>query len=294
MKTNDWGFSFSESFLKKLTDLNKIQPSLFGSAISEVWRNSIPKTNFADLTACLNAYMDIPKFSIDTTIPASALLDFSEKIKTWQSTVAPITIDSSLPLVDQTKLSSTWNISIATTMAKSDWSWISDVFAETRIGSSAESPVVLEEENEKSLSSDIRDEIAADVSEILSSPEDISVVSRSKYLRWKERNPGAAAFFIEVLLPLLSILLSFFQILQAHPVKETRVYEQPSSTANVVCNISIDQDVFLVGDAPYYYEIEVIDPDTGETIRGFAYKGNFVEEPLSEQEQDEDDLNATE
>ena len=73
--------------------------------------------------------------------------------------------------------------------------------------------------------------------------------------------------------------------------KDARVYEEPTSTSNVVYNISVAQNVTIVGDAPYFYEVEFPDPETGETVTGYIYKGNLViidqEEPTTEPEETE-------
>ena len=54
------------------------------------------------------------------------------------------------------------------------------------------------------------------------------------------------------------------------------MYEEPTSTSNVVNNISVEQNVTIIGDAPYFYEVEFVDPETGETVTGYIYKGNLV------------------
>ena len=72
--------------------------------------------------------------------------------------------------------------------------------------------------------------------------------------------------------------------------KDARVYEEPSSKSNVVVNVTVEQHVNIVNVVPYYYEVEITDPETGEVMTGYVYKGNIMlNEPdvASVQEDDE-------
>ena len=73
-----------------------------------------------------------------------------------------------------------------------------------------------------------------------------------------------------------AILNSSWSALIAYANKDTRVYDEPSATSNVVYNINIEQNVTVIGDAKYYYEVEIPDPVTGETVIGYVYKGNLT------------------
>lgn len=77
--------------------------------------------------------------------------------------------------------------------------------------------------------------------------------------------------FLLMLIPLL------FSVWQARPVKDSQVYEEPVSTSNVVYNLTVENTVTVVGDVPYYYEVEFVNPETGEPVTGYIYKGNLTE-----------------
>lgn len=131
---------------------------------------------------------------------------------------------------------------------------------------------------EETLTPEIRAEIAADITEVLSKPEELQSVSQSKYLQWKERNPGFAAFFIQILYPFLLMIIPLLtSIWLARPVKNAQVYEEPTSTSNVVYNVTVENNITVVGDAPYFYKVEFPDPETGELVTGYIYKANLAE-----------------
>ena len=55
---------------------------------------------------------------------------------------------------------------------------------------------------------------------------------------------------------------------------------------NVVINIDVDQNITIVNEVPYYYEIVYTDPETGDEIKGYVYKANVAiepEEPVGEE-----------
>lgn len=137
--------------------------------------------------------------------------------------------------------------------------------------------------------------MAADINQILADPNTMHVASQSKYLQWKERNPGFAAFFLNILFPILLLIADWgFSSWQARSTKDSRVYEEPVSTSSVVYNITVENNITVIGDVPYYYEVEFINPETGELVTGYIYKGNIIAEEQDETELQEEVTEPTE
>lgn len=261
MSKYDWNITMPESILKTQEILNGLAaPAL---AISEVWKNAIPQYDFSGIQAAMSAHLENMKI-ISTQI-------------NQMSSVAK----SVLPLIDTSVYASLVDTqAIKSTLASIDWSWVKDAYAETfdieNDGEQNDSENITSNE----VTPEIRAEIAADISEVLANPDEMQQISQSKYLQWKAKNPGLAAFFIEVLLPILAILVGLAQlgvaIWQARPVKNSQVYEEPTSASNVVCNVTVQNNITVIGDAPYFYKVEIPNPETGELLTGYIYKGNLT------------------
>ena len=259
MNKYSWGFTLPESVFKTQATLNGLAASAL--AMSDAWKAAVPHYDFSGAYAALNAY-----------------LDNYESISRQMAQMSSLA-KSILPLIDTSVFDTLKYASTATkALHDVDWGWVVNAYAkafEDKKSADQEAPVTPTEE---SLTPEMRAEIAADITEVLSNPEEMQAVSQSKYLQWKERNPGFAAFFIELLWPFLLVVLQIAaSIWLARPVKDAQVYEEPTSTSNVVYNVTVENNITVIGDAPYFYKVEFPDPETGELVTGYIYKANLAE-----------------
>lgn len=293
MKNNNWDFIFSESLLKTqkiMEDLRTAQLSASALAMSQAWKLAVPTFKIDGAYAALNEIVARHKEWQNLTVPTDSLAAMA------QSVLAATKVDtinlaaSALELIDTSTFEALRNAASMAALAKADWSWLSEVYveeAETKEEISAPATTVVTDE--------IREEMAEDIKQIVSDPEAMSVASKSKYLEWKARNPGLAAFFIEILLPILLLFADWgFTCWQARATTDAHVYEEPVATSNVVYNITVDNNVTVIGDVPYYYEVEFVDPETGEPMIGYVYKGNLVADESEETVTQEEVPEATE
>lgn len=278
MKENEWNIGFSESVREALEQLNKNQISTSALAMSQAWRAAIPDYKLNGAYTVLNEIVASHKAWCEKVLPSST---FSERMATAYPTLKMEMPSISLSILAQVDTSAfaAFRESISAAMlVKTDWSWLSEV----QIYDSEDET---ENISEEMITQEIRSEIAADITQVLSNPENMEAVSQSKYLQWKARNPGLAALFLEILYPfLLAMIQIFVPIWLARPVKDSQVYEKPTATSNMVCNITIENTVTVIGDVPYYYEIEFVHPETGEMVTGYVYKGNVAAEEAEETE----------
>lgn len=259
MSKYNWEFALPESVLKTQATLNGLAASAL--AMSDAWKAAVPHYDFSGAYAALNAY-----------------LDNYESISRQVAQMSSIA-KSVLPLID-TSVFDTLKYASAATKALQDvdWGWVVNAYAEAFEIRKDDEQKASENIAEETLTPEIRAEIAADITEVLSNPEELQSVSQSKYLQWKERNPGFAAFFIQILYPFLLMIIPLLtSIWLARPVKNAQVYEEPTSTSNVVYNVTVENNITVVGDAPYFYKVEFPDPETGELVTGYIYKANLAE-----------------
>jgi len=317
MSKNEWEFTISESVLnmqKMLDELRFSIPSVeIGKAlqaampvsafktqgildqlsipaleISNALRVAIPEYNFSGISEalqeCTAAFREIPKI----VFPTDALRELAETMQALPKIEIPNFTETILAQID-TSAFTAWK-ECADTFANTDWSWLYEVYEEDT-----------EEAQEMTVDevpSEIRTQIAADITEVLSNPENLHTVSQNKYLEWKNKRPENAALFWQTLCQIIQtimVILTFgVNIWQAFTNKDSRVYEEPATTSTVVYNITINNPVTVIGDVPYYYEVEFPNPETGELIRGYISKRNLTADATEDIELQEDETEATE
>ena len=278
LKDNDWNFIYSESFSKTMEMLRKVQLPASALAMSDAWKLAVPTFKIDGAYAALGEIAARHKEWQNLIVQTDSLAAVA------QSVLAATRVDtinlaaSALELIDTSTLASLRNTaSMAAALAKADWSWLSQVYAEGAEMKKISAPATT------AVTDEIRAEMAEDIKQIVSDPEAMSVASKSKYLEWKARNPGLAAFFIEILFPILLLFADWGNnYWQARTTTDARVYEEPAATSNVVYNITVENNVTVIGDVPYYYEVEFINPETGEPMIGYVYKGNLVADESEE------------
>ena len=101
--------------------------------------------------------------------------------------------------------------------------------------------------------------------------------------QWSETHPVVAwlleKFFYALLIGVLTNLTSSGV---GHLLTNARVYEEPKTTAQVVYHIPQGQTVTVLGQVPYYYEIETQDAATGARQSGYVSKRSVRLEPQGE------------
>ena len=270
-----WNSSMVESVLgmsrsiEHLMSKDTIVEQACGTAMLQAMEQAIPNYNIDGMASALKGF--------------SAVLDKIPKID-------HLMVDSILP---QIKTSfDAWNKTTALdVLANADWSWISDVHADD---DGIESD---EQEFSGDLTDEIRAEMALDINEVIQAPEQVSSEWQKKYAKWEKRNPFWAELFMNVLSNLMTDLVKVLIVamltcvsstISAIANKDAKVYEEPATSASVVYNITIEQNITIIGDAKYYYEIEVPDPVTGGTVIGYVYKGNVTVVETEAEEQEEE------
>ena len=142
---------------------------------------------------------------------------------------------------------------------------INNILAESLLNFSTEMNWQAEYEN---LVEEEKLELEQAVREIVAEPKNIQQKLKEIWEKFKDKNP---------VLAWLCAIIAVFIINQAllataTMMRNALVRESPSADAQIINNITINQTVVIVGDAPYYYEIEYEDEETEETNHGWVLK----------------------
>ena len=299
MSKYGWNFTLPESVLKTQAKLDKIQLSASALAMSEAWKAAVSDYNLSGLHAALNHYTAITGSLSSSALSAKTLLGLMDVINTMQTVKLSSVAASVLPLIDTSVYSALADAPTMKAALRSvDWSWLAEVYVEDAEDAEGEEVNDTEAVAEQDVTPEIRTQIASDITEVLSEPENMHITSRNKYLQWVKESPEHGLQFLNTLLVVIQtifIMLSFgLSVWQARPVKDSQVYEEPTSTSSVVYNLTVENNVTIIGDVPYYYEVEFVDPETGKLVTGYIYKGNVTAEEPDETETHEEEIEPTE
>lgn len=127
----------------------------------------------------------------------------------------------------------------------------------------AELPELTEEETEQ---------LSAELSAAAENPQNWQQRMMDVIQSWKARNPIVAAFIQKIVTTVISQLLWRSLCWGAATLRDSMIREEPASKATIVCQVKQGETITVIGDAPYYYLVEVTDPDTGEYFSGYISK----------------------
>lgn len=293
MSENEWNYKPSDAVQEVLKQLNEIRVSTSALAMSQAWKNAVPKFELSGTYAALREIVASRNEWQKTVLQIKSVsVMMAEMYPSYAAEISTM-VKSVAEQIDTSALTSLRESFSAAVSAQTDWSWLAEAY--TSAAETVKDEETADTVAKTPVTEEIRSEMAEDITQILSDPEKMHLASRSKYLQWKERNPGFAAFFLDILFPILLLLAGWgFSSWQARTTKDARVYEEPSATSSIVYNITIENNVTVIGDAPYYYEVEFPNSETGEMIRGYISKRNLTADVTENAEVQEDETEATE
>lgn len=292
MSEDKWNFTFPEPFLKVMEELNKVQLSASALAMSQAWKVAVPDYNFKGVACALEQYASATKSLSNVTLPTSSILGLTDVINAMHTVKMSSVAASVLPLIDTSAYAALVDTAgIKSALSGIDWSWLSEVHLEDYT-ENTDVPALSKEDE---LDPEIRAEIAADIAEVITEPETMHITSKKKFMEWVKESPEHALAFLTALLVFIQTICMVVSTWQARPVKDSQVYQEPVSSSNVVYNLTVENTVTVIGDVPYYYEVEFVNPETGESMIGYIYKGNLAAEESEDIEiQDGETSEATE
>ena len=282
MSENKWNFTFPESFLKVMEELNKVQLSASALAMSQAWKAAVPKYELSGVHAALNEILARQKEWKRIVSQASS---FSVMAKS----MIPI-----LEQIDTSVLTALRESASMAALAKPDWTWLSEVYSEWEPTEADELEDIPEHTAEEIVTPEICAQIESDISEMLSSPDQAQETFQRRYAKWKAEKPFLADLYMLILLPILVwFLCKGGDAVIGRLSQDANIYNEPSANSMLVVNISGDQNVTIIGDMTGYYEIEFVNPETGELSTGYIDKGDVVTEAQNETEASEEATEAT-
>lgn len=309
MSKNKWEFTMPESVLRTESMLDKLrlsvpsveiskalqaampmsvfkaqgildQLSIPALEISNALRVAIPEYNFSGISEALRestvAFQALQK----VVLPTDALRELTETMQTLPKIEVSGFAQAILSQIDISAYATLKESAAMVSLAMADWSWLSEGYNKEG-EAEEETEDVPGEITEEIATPEVRAEIREDIAKVLTNPEQAQEISHSNYVKWKERHPLLADLYMQVFLPFVASLLFWLftagiEAATASATKNARVYDEPSASANVVCNITVNQNITVIGEVPYYYVVELPNAVAGEETIGYIYKGNLT------------------
>lgn len=278
--------------MKVMEELNKVQLSASALAMSQAWKAAVPDYNFIGIASVLEQYASATKRLSNVTLTTSSILGLTDAVNTMHTLKMSSVAASVIPLIDTSAYATLVDTAgIKSVLSGIDWSWLSEVHLEDYT-ENTDVPAMPEADE---MDPEIRAEIAADIAEVIAEPETMHITSKKKFMEWIKESPEHALVFLSALLVFIQTICMVVSTWQARPVKDSQVYQEPVSSSNVVYNLTVENTVTVIGDVPYYYEVEFVNPETGESLIGYIYKGNLAAEEFEDVDiPDEEAPEATE
>lgn len=319
MSKNNWGFTMPESVLKTERMLDKLrlsvpsveiskalqaamptsffktqgildQLSIPALEFSDALKVAIPEYNFSGISEALResaaVFQELPKVAF----PTDTLWELAGTMQTLPQIEVSGLAQAILSQIDSSAYVALKESATMVSLATADWSWLSEGY--NKEGETEEEAEDVQGEiAEEIVTPEIRAEIREDVAKVMINPEQAAEISSSNYLKWKERHPFLADLYMQVFLTFIASVLCWLftsgvEAIMASATKNARVYDEPFATANVVCNVTVKQNITVIGEAPYYYVVELPNSEAGEKIVGYIYKGNLTIEKSDISEED--------
>ena len=151
------------------------------------------------------------------------------------------------------------------------------------------SGVMGESENEaidfpSELSAEDEQIIADEVSSILSSEKNWEQRLMDSVAKFKETHPVLASVLYHIIVTiLLGIVVNLIAMAIGQAVTPAKVYEKPRTTSPVIYHLEPLQQVKIIGEEPYYFQIELTDNNTQETMVGFVSKRSIKKVDVQEE-----------
>lgn len=295
MSKNEWNYKPSDAVREVLKQLNEVRVSTSALAMSQAWKNAVPKYELSGAYAALNEIVASHKAWRETILSAQS---FSAMIAAAYPAVkvdVPKISQAVMTQIDTSALAALRESVSNAAFEKVDWSWLSEVYSEWDLPEDDEQEYSTEYVAEEVVTPEVCAQIESDVSQMLSNPEQAQETFQKRYAKWKEEKPFLADLYMMLLLPILVYFLCRGgDTLIARLSKDAVMYENPSAASNLIVNVSGDQNVTIIGDATNYYQVEFVNPETGETMTGYIDKENIVAEESEATEVQTEESEVTE
>lgn len=231
-----------------IRDINKISSTFDSQTMAAIYRTQeiVSKIDMSGMVSALRQFQT----AIDAVAPMGLQVQLGERLQEWSRVMSngiPYQIE---PLTEERVAELTRLTSLA---------------EEYTIGEVAEEASVLSEDEQRIVVSEVED--------ILLSGKNWEQCFAEQIKSFSQTHPVIAWVLEKIFFAILiGIITNIAYSAIGQALFPANVYEEPHSSSQVVFHIQMNQNVIVVGDAPYYYEVEIHDESSGHCYTGYVSK----------------------
>lgn len=274
MNRNTLKFELADSFFKTPHSMEDITASMKmwnninkdSSYMQNIWNVSKGFSymqNISGITTSAVAAMQSP---LKMTMPIDTTQNLLKSVAGIQTILANARLPKTVDLISTIQkilpaIDNTWR------MPTIDWEWVTQNIDSVKDFDKSNLDEIITEDVYAELEESVQDAIISG---------DSQKNIEARYGEWKAKHPLLADIYLLLIPIILTVLFDLIgDFVNGVFSKPSKVYEEPKATSNIVVNVSGEQNVTIVNEVPYYYEILCTDPETGEEKTGYVYKNNI-------------------
>ena len=231
-----------------IRDINKISSAFDSQSMAAIYRTQeiVSKIDMPGMVSALQQF----QIAIDTVAPMQLQVQLSERIQEWSRVIS-----NSIP----------YQIEPLTKARVAELTRLTSLAEEYTIGEAAEECHILSEDEQKIVVSEVED--------ILLSGKNWEQRFAEQIKSFSQTHPVIAWVLEKIFFAILiGIITNIASSAIGKALSPANVYEEPNSSSQIVYHIELNQNVVVVGDVPYYYEVEIQDESSGYRYAGYVSK----------------------
>lgn len=230
-----------------IRDFNKVSRVFDNQSMAAIYRTQeiMAKIDTSGMTAALRQYQAV----MDTIAPMDLQVKLSEQLHEWSRIMSKVTYQIE-PLTEErvaelTRLSS-----------------LAEKYTTTDI---AEEDGVLSEDEQKI--------VADEMEEILLSGRNWEQRFAERIKELSQTHPVIAWVLEKIFFAILiSVVANIVYSAVGQALSPAKVYEDPSPSSQIIYHMELNQNVIIVGEVPYYYEVVINDDSSKNCYTGYVSK----------------------
>lgn len=231
-----------------IRDINKISIAFDSQSMAAIYRTQEIVSKI-DMSGMVSALQQV-QIAIDTVAPMRLQVQLGERIQEWSRVIS-----NSIP----------YQIEPLTKARVAELTRLTSLAEEYTIGEAAEECHILSEDEQKIVVSEVED--------ILLSGKNWEQRFTEQIKSFSQTHPVIAWVLEKIFFAILiGIITNIASSAIGQALSPANVYEEPNSSSQIVYHIELNQNVVVVGDVPYYYEVEIQDESSGCCYAGYVSK----------------------
>lgn len=231
-----------------IRDINKISSAFDSQSMAAIYRTQeiVSKIDMSGMVSALQQF----QIAIDTVAPMRLQVQLGERIQEWSRVIS-----NSIP----------YQIEPLTKARVAELTRLTSLAEEYTIGEATEECHILSEDEQIIVVSEVED--------ILLSGKNWEQRFAEQIKRFSQTHPVIAWVLEKIFFAILiGIITNIASSAIGQALSPANVYEEPNSSSQIVYHIELNQNVVVVGDVPYYYEVEIQDESSGRRYAGYVSK----------------------